>query len=109
MGRGTAVARMRVQDAQTAIIPEQEGMRNAEKAGSTTRKPGNTVKERLNAIDDTRRDLASSDNEEDGDDEENDEEDTELDKVSEDDEPGWMMGAISTTVRQHMEIFGTSR
>jgi len=84
-------------------------MRNAEKAGSTTRKPGNTVKERLNAIDDTRRDLASSDNEEDGDDEENDEEDTELDKVSEDDEPGWMMGAISTTVRQHMEIFGTSR
>jgi len=47
--------------------------------------------------------LASSDNGEDGEDE-NDEE-TEQGKLSEDDEPGWVMGTITKPVQQHMKRF----
>jgi hypothetical protein len=45
-------------------------------------------------------DLASSDDGEDGEDED---EETELGKLSEDDEPGWVMGTISKSVLQRME------
>ena len=48
-------------------------------------------------------DLASSDDEEDGEDE--DEEETEHGKLSEDDEPSWVMGTISRLVQQWMERF----
>jgi len=57
----------------------------------------------LVAIGDSLSDLASSDDGEDGDDE--DEEETELGKLSEDDEPAWVMGSISKTVQQRMERF----
>ena len=49
-------------------------------------------------------DLASSDDEEDLVDEEDDE-DTEEGKLSEDDQPGWVMGTISKTVQHRMERF----
>jgi len=48
-------------------------------------------------------DIACSNNEDDGEDEADDEEDTEQGKVSEDDEPGWVMGTISKMVPQCME------
>jgi len=40
--RETAVARKRVEDAETAIKQRQEGMSNVEKAGLTTREPEKT-------------------------------------------------------------------
>jgi len=59
----------------------------------------------LNAIGDSLSNLASSDNKQDGEDEEDDEADTELGKLSDDDEPGWVMGTISKTVQHCMESF----
>jgi hypothetical protein len=59
----------------------------------------------LNAIGDSLRDLASSDDQQDGEDEEDDEKDTELGKLSDDDEPGWVMGTIAKTVQHRMESF----
>jgi len=61
--------------------------------------------EMLNAIGDSLSDLASSDDEEDVEDEEADQDDTELGKLSEDDEPGRVMGTISKTVQHRMEKF----
>jgi len=101
----TAVARKRVEDAETAIKQEQQEMRNAENAGLTTTKPETTFEEMLNAIWDSLSDHASSDHEEDGEDEDGDEEDLELSKLSEDDEPGWVMGTILKTVQHRMERF----
>jgi len=57
----------------------------------------------LVAIGGSLSDLASSNNGEDGEDE--DKEETEQGKLSEDDEPGWVMGTITKTVQQHMERF----
>jgi len=103
--RETAVARKRVQDTETAIMQDQEHMRNVEKAQSTTTKPETTFEEMLNAIGDSLSDLASSEDEENGEDEDDDEEYTELGKLSEDDEPGWVMGTISKMVQHRMESF----
>jgi len=102
--RETAVARKRVEDAETAIKQRQEDMSNVEKAGLTTRESEKTFKEMLNAIGDSLSDLASSDDEEDADDEEEDD-DIEQGKLSEDDEPGWVMGTISKSVPRRMERF----
>jgi len=59
----------------------------------------------LNAIRDSLSDLPSSEDEQDGEDEDDDEEDTGHSKLSEDDEPGWVMGTISKTVQHRMESF----
>jgi len=59
----------------------------------------------LNAIGDSLSDLASSKDEEDREDEDDDEEDTWHGKLSEDDEPGWVMGTISKMVQHRMESF----
>jgi len=56
----------------------------------------------LNALTDSLSDLASSEDEEDGEDKE-DEQDKELDKLSKDDEPGWVMGTISKMIHHRME------
>jgi len=55
------------------------------------------------AIGDSLRDLASSDDQDNGEDE--DDEDTEVGKLREDDEPGWVVGTISKIVQQHMRRF----
>jgi hypothetical protein len=55
----------------------------------------------LDAIGASLSDLASSDDEEDGE----DDEDTEQGKLSEDDEPGWVMGTISKMVQQRVQTF----
>ena len=57
----------------------------------------------LLAIGDSLSDLASSDDREDWEDE--DVEETEQDNLSEDDEPGWVMGTIPKTVQHRMEMF----
>jgi hypothetical protein len=100
--RETAVARKRVQDAETAII---EDMTTAETECATTGKPKTTFEEMLNAIRDSLSDLGSSDDEQDEEDKEDDEEDTELGKLSDDDEPGWVVGTITKTVQHRMESF----
>ena len=105
MQRDTAVARKRVEDAETAIKQKQDDMRNAEKVGLTTTKPETTFGEMLNPIGDSLSNLASFDYVENGDNEDDDEEDSSLVKLSEDDEPGWVMGTISQMVQYHMQRF----
>jgi len=80
-------------------------MRNAGKARLTTTKRETTLEEMLNAIGGSLSDLVSSDDGEDGEDEDAAEEDPELGKLSEDDEPGWVMGTISETVLHQMKGF----
>jgi hypothetical protein len=79
-------------------------MSNADRERSITRKAEKTFQKMLNAFGDSLSDLASSDDEKDGEHKE-EEHDTELGKLSEDDEPGWVMGTISKTVQQRMESF----
>jgi len=100
--RETAGARKRVEDAEVAVQQEQDDMTHAEIAGLTPREPEKTFEEMMAAIGDSLSDLASSDDGEDGEDED---EETELGKLSEDDEPGWVMGTISKMVQQRMESF----
>jgi len=78
-------------------------MKHAEIVGLTTREPATSFEEMIIAIGDSLSDLASSGNEEDGEDE--DDEETEQGKLSEDDEPGWVMGTITNTVQHHMDRF----
>jgi len=57
----------------------------------------------LGASGDSQSDLACSDDGEDGEDE--DDEETEECKLSEDDEPGWVIRTMTKTVQQQMETF----
>jgi len=98
--RVTAVARKRVPDAETAIMQD---MTTAENGCPTTQKPETTFEAILYANGHIMSELASRDDEQDGEDEEDDEEDTQLGKLSDDDEPGWVMGTIAETVQHHME------
>jgi len=103
--RETTVARKRVQDAEAAIMQDLKDMNTAERAGATTTKPISTFEEMLHAIGDSLSDFASSDDEQNGEDEEDDEDDTELGKLSDDNEQGWVMGTITGTVHYRMERF----
>ena len=103
--RETTVARKQVQDTDTAIINEQEDMRNDDKAGLTTREQEKTFDEMLNAIGDGLSNLASSDDEEVGEDEEDDEDHSGLGKLTEDNKLGWVMNTISKHVQHCMEPF----
>jgi hypothetical protein len=78
-------------------------MTHAEIAGLTSREPEKTFVERLVAIGDSLSHHAISDDGEDGADE--DDEETEQGNLSENDEPGWVMGTIPKTVQQRMERF----
>src|SRR5882757_9930732 len=75
----------------------------AEIAGLTSGEQEKTFEEILVAIGDSLSDLASSNDGEDG--EEEDDEETEQGNLSEDNEPGWVMGTITKTVQQRMERF----
>jgi len=59
----------------------------------------------LNAIGDSLSNLASSADEEDGENEDDVEEDTGLRKLTEDDEPGWVMGTFSKMVQHRIESY----
>jgi len=86
-------------------MQQLKDMTTAENAGVITGKPETMFEHMLNAIRDSLSDLASSKDEEDGEDKDDDEDDTELGKLSEDDEPGWVMATISKTVQHRMESF----
>jgi len=103
--RETAVARKSFHDAETAMMQEQEHMENVEMGRSTTTKPEITFEEMLNAIGDSLSDLACSEDEEDGEDEDDDKDDTWHGTLSEDEEPGWVMGTITKTVQHRMGSF----
>jgi len=103
--REIAVARKQVQDAETAIMQELKDMTTAERMGATTKKHETMFEEMLNAITDSLSDLAISHYHQDGEDKEDDEEDTEVGKLSDDDEPSWVMGTMSKTVQHRMECF----
>ena len=103
MERESAVASQPVQDAEAAIMQDLKDMTTSERMGATTRTPETTFEDMLNAILNSLSDLASSDNEQDAEDEGDDEEDTQLGKLSDDDEPGWVMGTICKTVLHRME------
>jgi hypothetical protein len=77
----------------------------AGKVGATTGKPEIMSKAMLNAIGDSLNNLASSEDVQDGEDNEDDEEDTDLGRLSDDDEPGWVMGTISKMVQHRMGSF----
>jgi hypothetical protein len=100
--RETAGARKRVEDTEAAVQQEQDDMAHTEIAGLTTKEPENMFRNMIAAIGDSLSDLASSD---DGENREDEDEETEQGKLSEDDEPGWVMGTISKTVQQRMESF----
>jgi hypothetical protein len=74
------------------IQQEQDEMVHTEIAVLTSREPKKTFVEMMAAIGDSLSDLASSDVWEDREDEY---EETEQGKLSEDDEPGWVMGTIT--------------
>jgi len=99
--RETAQARKRVEDAEAAVQQELDDMKHPKIAGLTSRELEKTFEEMLVAIGDSLCDLASSNNGEDGEDE--DYKETEHGNLSDDDEPGWVMGTITKTVQQHME------
>jgi len=68
-----------------------------------TRVPENTFYGIIVAIGDSLSNIAGSNDGEDGEDE--DDEDTEQGQLSEDDEPGWVMGTITKTVEERRERF----
>ena len=103
--RETAVARKRVQDAQTVIMRALNDMTTAQNVGATTGMPKTTFHEMLNAVGDSLSDLACPDEEQDGEGKEYNEDDTELSKLSDDDESDWVKGTISKTVQHCLESF----
>ena len=68
-------------------------------------RPYTTFEEMSHATGDSLGVLANSDEEQDREDKEYDEDDTELGKLSDDDEPGSVMGTISKTVQHRLESF----
>jgi len=101
--RETAGARKQVEDAEAAVRQEQEDIRKAENVGLTNGEPEKIFPEIKVAIGDGLSDLASSDDGEDREDE--DDQETEQGQMSEDDEPGWVMGTITKMVQQRFERF----
>lgn len=103
MDRQTAVARKHVEDAETAIMLEQEDMWNAENAGSTATKPETIFEEMLNAIGNRVSNLARFDDREDGEYENDDDEYHPPGNLSKDDNPDWATGTLFKTVQHWIE------
>jgi len=78
-------------------------MGNVEKGQSTTTKRELTFQEILNTIGDILSPLACSENVEYGEEEDDSHEDTGHGKLSDNDEPGWVMGTMSKTVQHHIK------
>jgi len=77
-------------------------MTHTEIAGLTSRESEKMFQETMAAIRDSLSHIASSNDAEDG---KHEDEKTEQGKLSEDDEPSWVMGTISKMVQQRMESF----
>lgn len=102
MDRDTAVARMRVKDAETAMIQQQEQMRYVERARSTATKPEIPFEKMLNVIGGDLSDYSYSNDEEDRQYENCDEDATRLDQLTDGDKPGCILGKISKMVQHHL-------
>jgi hypothetical protein len=98
--RETAWAMKRVEDAHAVVQHVQGDTTIAVIPGVTCREPDQTFEDMLVPIGESLSDFASSDDWEDGEDE--DAEETEQGKLSEDDEPGWVMGTIIKTGQQRI-------
>jgi hypothetical protein len=85
------------------VKQELDNMTQAGLVGLTSREPEETFEEMLVAIRDCLSDLASDNDAEDGEDE--DDEENKQFKLSEDDEPSWVMGTITKTVQQRMKRY----
>jgi hypothetical protein len=105
----TTAARKKVQVTETVIMQELEDMATSDNAGATTRKPETMFDGMLNAIPASPSHLASSNDEQNGEGEEDNEEDTELGKLSDDDNPGWVKGTISDTLQHCIESCSQTR
>jgi DNA-directed RNA polymerase specialized sigma subunit len=97
------VARKRVEDAEAAVQQEQDDMTHAEIAELMSIEPEKTFAEMLVAIGISLSDVASSNSGEDG--EYEDDQEKEKGKLSEHDEPSWVMDTITKTVHQRRDIF----
>jgi len=94
---------MRVNDVEVAVQHNKDDMQHAKITGLTIKEPKQTFEEMNVALRDSLSDIASSDNGQDG--EHEDDQETEQSKLSEDDEPGWVMGTVTKTSKQCMERF----
>jgi hypothetical protein len=99
--RKTAGARKQVEDAEALLQQGQENILYVEIVGLRSREPERRFEEMEAACGDSLSDLANSDDGEDVKDENYAE--TEQGKLSEHDEPGWVMGTITKTVPQRIE------
>jgi hypothetical protein len=97
----TAGAKKQLEHTNTVIMEEQEDLSDAQNKQSITRKLQIRFEKMLNAIGDSLSNLPNPDVEEDRYDKE-DEVDTELGKLSDDDELGWVICTISKTVQHRM-------
>jgi len=101
--RETTGARKRGENAEAALLQEQEDMKHGEIAPLTNREPESTVDKTMIAFGESLSDLASSDDWDEG--EDVDDEETGQGKLSEDDEPSWVMCTITKMVEQCMQMF----
>jgi hypothetical protein len=99
--RKTAGARKQVEDTEALVQQGQENIPYFEIVGLRSREPERMFEEMEAACGDSLSDLANSNDGEDVKDENYEE--TEQGKLSEDDEPGWVMGTITKTVPQRIE------
>jgi hypothetical protein len=99
----TAGARQRVKDPEATNRQQKEDMERAENSGLTASEPEEMFHEIIVPVWNSLSDIASSDDGVDGEDGNNEE--TEQGKLSEDDEPGWVMDTIYKMVQQYMEGF----
>jgi hypothetical protein len=98
-----AGAKNQVEDTEAGVEQEQDNMTHAEIGILTSRVPEKTLEKMLVAIGDSLSDLVSSDHWEDGEDEDGGEPDQ--GKLSDDEQPGWVMDAITKTVQLCMKRF----
>jgi hypothetical protein len=103
MERESTLARKRVQDAEIAMMQEQEHMGNVQKGRWTNAKPETTFDVMLNAIgDNLLSNRPSSDDEEAGEKKDDDKEEAAHGQLSEHAEPGWELGPISKQIQHCM-------
>jgi hypothetical protein len=107
--RKPTVERQEVDDAETTNNWRLENMRMAGKAGLKMRKPEKTFQDLCYPIGDSRSNRTSADDEEAVKNKEDYEEDTIVGKLSQDDEPGWVIGTISKMVHCASESCSRSR